>query len=261
MSRSHHHSRPVHLHQRIYGLLFIPVILLVAAYVVAIPASVGGGDVSAVELGAALCLSFVRLLAAFVLALLVAIPFSLLIHRSPLVERSVLPLLDTSYSVPVLAFFPVLILVFNQYHFLEGAAVSLIVITMVWALVINSVAGLRSIPSDIHDTAKVLGIKGLKKIRHVVLPAIIPSIVSGSLLAWAAGWNMLLVAEVLHNYTPGRSSEGDLFGIGSVIVHAAAAGQNSLFIGAMITMLAAILLMNFFIWQRLQDYAERYRFE
>ncbi len=261
MSRSHHHARPAHFHQRLYGLLCIPIVLLIVAYLIANPASGVNGEVSALSVIAALFVSVARLTAAFVLALIVAVPFTLLIHRSALIERSVMPMVDTAYSLPVLAFFPVVIIFFNQYHFLEGAAIFLIFITMVWALVINSVNGLRMIPEDIHDAAEAFGIRGLTKIRHVVLPAILPSLINGSLLAWAVSWNVLLVAEVLHNYTPGRSANNDLFGIGSVIVNASAAGQNAVFIGAVGVMLCAILLMNFFIWQRLQDYAERYRFE
>lgn len=261
MSRSRHHSRPQHVHQRLHGLLFVPIVLLLVAYVVIDPASSAAGNTSLFSVLSAVCLSFLRLAAAFIIAVAAAIPFALIIHRSPLVERSVMPLLDTAYSVPVLAFFPVVILFFSQYQFLEGAAIFLIVITMVWALVINTVDGLRAIPPDIHDAAQVFGIRGMYKIRRVVMPAIVPSLVNGTLLAWAAGWNMLLVAEVLHNYTPGRTPENDLFGIGSLIINAAAAGQNKLFIGAAAAMLTTILLMNFFIWQRLQDYAQRYRFE
>ena len=41
----------------------------------------------------------------------------------------------------------------------------------------------------------------------------VPYIVTGSLLAWAGGWNIIIVAEVLHTYIPGGAR--DLFGIGS----------------------------------------------
>ncbi len=216
MSRSHHRVRPAHVHQRLYGLLGIPILLLLAAYIIANPASGVGGDVSVFTVIAALFISFLRLMVAFILALTVAIPFSLLIHRSLLVERSVMPMFDTAYSVPVVAFFPVVIIFFNQYHFLEGAAVFVIFITMVWALVIMGVNGLRTIPQDIHDAAQVFGVRGFAKIRHVVLPAIIPSLVNGSLLAWAISWNMLLVAEVLHNYTPNRTADDDLLALAAL---------------------------------------------
>ncbi|HUC20046.1 MAG TPA: hypothetical protein VMR98_00960, partial [Candidatus Polarisedimenticolaceae bacterium] len=64
MSRSHHHTRPAHA-QRIYGLLCIPVLLLIVAYVVINPASGVSGQMSVFGVVGALMVSLMRLLVAF----------------------------------------------------------------------------------------------------------------------------------------------------------------------------------------------------
>ena len=250
---------PVHLHQRLYGLFAVPLLVIVLAVIIVHPSNVG--DVSISELIKALFFSMIRMIVAFVPALLLALPLALLINKSALTERILLPAFDILQSVPILAFFPVVIIFFVHAHFLEGAAVFIIFINMLWNIVFSLVGGLRLIPSDIKAASFVFGIRNLKYAWKVLVPATIPYMVTGSLLAWAIGWNMLIVAEVMHTYLPGSSDSIDLFGIGSVMVHASASGQNNLFIASIIVIIGAIALMNFFVWQKLLRLSERYRFE
>lgn len=267
ISRHIHHihrhpgySYPVHLRQRIYSMLLIPLVAVIAASLI-LSGSSADGNVPVLTLVSALGVSFLRLTVAFVIALFLSLPLAVLINRSPTTERILLPTFDILQSVPVLAFFPVVIIFFVNIKFLEGAAVFIVFINMLWNLVFSLVGGLRLVPGDIKSAAQVFGIRRLAYLRQVLVPSIFPYLVTGSLLAWAEGWNMLIVAEVLHTYLPGGSSASDLFGIGSVMVHAAAQGQNGVFIAAIVIMIIAIAIMNFFVWQKLLHYAERFRFE
>jgi NitT/TauT family transport system permease protein len=267
MSTPHvrHHNHPgysysLHPRQRLYGLVIIPLVAVVVAALIIHPTT-PTLSVSIPELVGALAASLMRLLIAYALAVALAVPLALLINRSPLTERILLPAFDVLESVPVLAFFPVIIVAFVQYNFLEGAAIFIIFINMLWNLVFSLVGGLRLIPGDIKSAAKIYNIHGLRYLRQVLLPATFPYLVTGSLLAWAEGWNMLIVAEVLHTYLPHGSSSRDLFGIGSVMVNASASGRGDVFVGAIVTMVAAIAIMNVFVWQKLLHKAERYRFE
>jgi NitT/TauT family transport system permease protein len=189
------------------------------------------------------------------------LPLALLINHSPKAERVLLPMFDIIQSVPVLAFFPVIILFFVHYNFYNGAAIFILVITMMRSIVFSVVGGLRVIPSDIKSAARVFGLKGWKYTDKVLLPAVVPYIVTGSLLAWAGGWNIIIVAEVLHTYIPGATSSVDLFGIGSVLVATAAGGSQASFFMALLVLIIFVGLLNFFVWQKLLKYAERYKFE
>lgn len=254
------YSYPVHLRQRLYGLVLLPLLAVILAFLI-YPSTGAGSSVSVLTLLEALGLSVARLTVAFAFALVLALPLALLINRSALTERVLLPAFDILQSVPVLAFFPVVIAFFVQLRFLEGAAVFIIFINMLWNLVFSLVGGLRLVPSDIKAAARVFSIRRVAYVRKVLVPSVFPYIVTGSLLAWAEGWNILIVAEVLKTYLPGGSSSSDLFGIGSVMVHASAEGKGAVFIAAIVTMIAAIALMNFFIWQKLLRYSEKFRFE
>jgi NitT/TauT family transport system permease protein len=271
-NRSHiHHSTrhitfsyPVSLWQRLHSA-FTPLILIAVLFIILKAASIfpvlPSNTLTPEQIGLALLATFFRLLIAYLCALVLSIPLALLVESSPLAERILLPVFDIAQSVPALAFFPLIIVLFIHVGFIEGAAVFIIFISMLWNIVFSLVGGLKVIPSDIKDAAKVFDIKGLSYLRRIIIPGIIPYIVTGSLLAWAQGWNIIIVAEVLHTYIPGGTANQDLFGIGNVLVKAAATGENGTFIIAILVMIAAIALINFFVWQKLLHYAERYKFE
>lgn len=258
-------SYPISTAQRIYSAIVTPLLsilfLVVVLKLFSVSTSVPTGDVSWINLGMATLATFLRLLIAYVLALAVAIPLAIIIYKRPALESILLPLFDIVQSIPVLAFFPVVILVFIKLNFFDGAAIFILFLSMVWNIVFSIVGGMKVIPGDIKSAAKVFNIRGFDFIHQIFLPAVFPSLVTGSLLAWAQGWNVVIVAEVLHTYIPGGTSGQDLFGIGSTLVYAAASGQQNVFVSAVLCIIFIITLLNLFVWQRLLNYAEKYRFE
>jgi len=212
-------------------------------------------------MASAVLATFARLFVAYCAALMVAIPLALLATRSIWFEKILLPVFDVAQSVPILAFFPVIVAVFLRFGFTNAAAIFIIFINMLWNIVFSAVAGIRAVPGDIDAASRVFGMRGMFYFRRVLLPAIFPYLVTGSLLAWAEGWNIVIVAEALHAYIPGGMAADDLFGIGSVLANAASIGYSGAFAAGVIALVGAIALLNFVVWQRLLKYAERYRFD
>lgn len=202
-----------------------------------------------------------RLLISYVFALIVAIPLALFITRSPRTERFMLPISDILQSVPILAFFPVIVLAFIKLHLIEGAVIFILFMAMLWNLVFSMIGGLKTIPEDILNASTIFGLKGLKKLWYITIPSIFPYIVTGSLLAWAQGWSLLIVAEALHSYIPGGTMSQDPLGLGSLLVDAFYQGQNIVFLVSLAVMILLITLINFFVWQKLLHLAERYKFD
>jgi NitT/TauT family transport system permease protein len=209
----------------------------------------------------ALCSSLLRLLLAYFLSLVVGIPLGLLAERSRHVESVLLPIYDVLESIPVLAFFPVIILFFVRSGFLEGAAIFMLFFTMIWSIVFNTIGGLKVIPKEVKAVGFVFGLSAWDRFTKITLPSLFPPIVTGSILALAAGWNIVIVAEALHAYAPQSAHAQDLYGIGSVLVNAAASGNNTLLLTAMTLLVVVIAAINLAIWQPLLARAERYKFE
>jgi NitT/TauT family transport system permease protein len=267
------HARHMHVHypqslsQRLYGHVLVPLLVLLVA-----GALMQGYSVTQSEhapnltlILAALGATFARLALAYVLSLVVAVPLALLVTHNALAERIFLPFFDIMQSLPVLAFFPVIIVFFVHWGLYDAAAIFVLFVTMLWSIVFSLVGGLHAIPRDILYAGKIFGLRGVEYIKKILLPSAVPYLVTGSLLAWAAGWNIVIVAEVLHTYLPAvagqPASATDLFGIGSLLVNSAAMGQQQTFFAAIIVMIFAIAALNLFVWQGLLRYAERYKFE
>ena len=202
-----------------------------------------------------------RLAIAYTLSMLVAIPLAIFVTLNPTIEAFFLPIFDVLQSVPILVLFPVLIVLFVSSGWLNAAAIAVLFLTMLWTIVFTLVGGIHMIPRDIIYAARIFGLSGFAYVRRLLLPAIVPQMVTGTILAFAQGWNIIIVAEVLHTYIPNGTSTQDVFGIGAILVEASANAQNEVFLLAVIVMIVIIAFLNFFIWQNLLIYAHRFRFE
>lgn len=209
----------------------------------------------------ALGASLLRLLIAYFLSLLVGIPLALLVEKNKHIENFLLPIYDVLESIPILAFFPVIILFFVRSDFLEGAAIFMLFFTMIWSIVFNSVGGLKVIPKDVKAVGQVFGLSTWDRFTKITLPALFPPLVTGSILAFASGWNIVIVAEALNAYAPRSAHAHNLFGIGSVLVMAASSGNNAALLAAIAVLVIAIACINLFVWQPLLARSERFKFD
>ena len=246
-----------------YSLFFAPVLLVVVFFVVAKLLHFSGNfsQISFYTLGLAGLSTTYRLVVAYCFAVVVAVPLAILATKNSFMENIFLPIFDILESIPILAFFPILILLFVKFNFINGAAIFILFLSMLWNIVFTLIGGIKIIPKDIEYAAAVFNIKGWKYVRQVMLPAISPEIVTGSILAFAQGWNLIIVAEVMHVYIPAGTQSQDLFGLGSILVQSATSGQNFLFLSTLLVMIMIIAVFNFFIWQKLLHYVQKYKFE
>ena len=265
---AHHHlalSYPVSLRSRLYTLVLGPLAIVALVYAVAhfypLLAAPSGQTISLPMILIAALETCTRLAIAYLLAVACAIPLAILVTSNATAEEFLLPVFDILQSVPILALFPVVVMLFINFDYLNGAAIFILFLTMLWSIVFTLVGGLKIIPHDIVDAAHIFGLRGFTFVRRVLLPALVPQLVTGSILAVAAGWNIIIVAEVLRTYIPGGTSAQDLFGVGSILVDAAANAQTMVFIESVLVMVVIIGLFNFFVWQKLLHYAQRFRFE
>ena len=252
------------MRERVYVIVLGPLVVFTLIYfVVALhaPAASLGTSLSPETILAATLYTLLRLTIAYVLAIIVAVPLALATAYNRTLEAILLPVFDVLESIPNLAIFPVILIFFLHFNLLDGAAVVILFLNMLWNIVFALVGGLKVIPKDITDAAHVFGISGFSYLRRVVLPAVFPQLVTGSILAVAEGWNLIVVAEALHAYLPEGSAAQDLFGIGTLLVSTSASGHTGQYLTAFFVMVVAIALINFFVWQKLLRYAERFRFE
>ncbi len=251
----------------LYLSILIPTVLI--AFFAVVVALTGGGhefkeearEIPMLGILAAAVQTFGRIIIAYIFAVIFSVTLAIFTVRSPRTEKVLLPIIDILQSVPILAFFPILVFLFVQFGLFNLAAIVVFFFTMLWMMTFSLIGGLKIIPREILSMSKVFNFSKYQYIRHIIIPAITPQLVTASILAWSQSWNIAIVAEVLHTYLPVGSTVRDLPGIGSELVKAITDGNTYIFLAAVTVMIIFIAIINIFIWQNLLNYAQKFRFE
>jgi NitT/TauT family transport system permease protein len=203
-----------------------------------------------------------RLTVAYIIALGIAIFMGVLAAEKKKFAMVFYPLYDIGQAVPILALFPILFVYVS--HFvggrlgLEVTAITMLVLDMIWYMFLNIVVAVKSIPEETREVSKIFGFKGIKRIKHIILPAIMPAIVTGSILAWGTGWNTIIFAE----YMPHGNEVISIPGLGSFLSKEGyEEGNTILLIFILFVISSIVILMEKFIWKKLLAKTEKYEIE
>lgn len=208
----------------------------------------------------ALLYSFLRLGAAYLISLLWTLPVAIWLGHNKRAHALLGPIFEVLAAIPATALFPVIIFaVVRLTGTVDIGTVLLLLTGMQWYLLFNLIAGVRSIPGDLKRATSAFGLRGLLYLRRVVLPAVIPSLVTGSITAWGGGWNALIVGE----YVVYAGQIFTAFGIGFLLDRATyTTGSFQVIWASLISMTLTIVLMNRFVWRPLYTWAaSRYKIE
>lgn len=130
----------------------------------------------------------------FGLAALVGIPAGFLIGRSRFASAASAPVVSLLRPVSPLAWLPIGLLVFKA---ADPAAIWVIFICSVWPMVLNTAQGVREVPQDYLNVARVLNLSEWKTATRILLPAVLPHILTGVRLAIGTAWLVIVAAEML----------------------------------------------------------------
>lgn len=135
-----------------------------------------------------------RILLGYALSLAAGIVLGLIIGRSRLADDTLGSLLLGLQTLPSICWLPLAIIWFG----LNEKAIQFVVIMgAVLAVAIHTDDGVKNIPPIYVRAGRNLGARGWRLLWHVVLPAAIPSILSGAKLGWSFAWRSLMAAELL----------------------------------------------------------------
>lgn len=138
--------------------------------------------------------SLFRAMTGFLLGVLVAIPVGLLMGYSRVVNSALQPIFGFFRPIPPIAFIPLMIMWFGIG---ELSKVLLIFAASFNYTVLNSAAGMRSIPAQLIRAGMNLGLTRWQLFTSVMLPAAMPSILTGVKTSAAVSWAILVAAELI----------------------------------------------------------------
>jgi NitT/TauT family transport system permease protein len=139
-------------------------------------------------------ITMIRGVVGFVLASLLGLALGVLVARSRILRAAIGSLITGLQTMPSIAWFPLAILLFQLS---EQAILFVILIGAVPSIANGVIGGVDYVPALLVRAGRNIGASGLSLYRHVVLPAALPSIVSGLKQGWAFAWRSLLAGELL----------------------------------------------------------------
>ena len=138
--------------------------------------------------------SLQRVALGFGMAALVGIPLGFVLGRYAFAAGMAAPIISILRPVSPLAWLPIGLLVFQK---AGPASIWVIFISSLWPMVINTAAGVREVPQDYLNVARVLRLSEWKVFTRVLFPAVLPYLLTGVRLSIGVAWLVIVAAEML----------------------------------------------------------------
>ena len=143
--------------------------------------------------------SLMRVARGFLLGIALATPLGFLLGLSPTLRRMFDPVMQVLRPISPLAWLPLGLVIFQKS---EPAALFAIAICSMWPTVINTMMGVRAIPQDYWNVAKVLRLSRTTTFTKIIIPATLPYMFTGYRLSLGIAWLVIVASEMLTG-TPG----------------------------------------------------------
>lgn len=130
----------------------------------------------------------------FGMAAIIGIPLGFIIGRFRFVDSMFAPIIGLLRPVSPLAWLPIGLLVFQK---ADPAAIWVIFISSIWPMILNTAAGVRQVPEDYLNVARVLKLSEWKVLTTILFPASLPHVLTGVRLSIGVAWLVIVAAEML----------------------------------------------------------------
>jgi nitrate/nitrite transport system permease protein len=130
----------------------------------------------------------------FGLAALVGIPLGFIVGRFRFASGMAAPIIALLKPVSPLAWLPIGLLVFKAAN---PAAIYVIFVCSLWPMIVNTAVGVRQIPEDYLNVARVLNLSEWKVFTKILFPAVLPYMITGVRLSIGVAWLVIVAAEML----------------------------------------------------------------
>jgi len=149
-------------------------------------------------------LTMLRAVTGFALAVLIGTVVGAAVSRFTPLRAAIGSLITGLQTMPSIMWFPLAILLFQ---ISESAIMFVVVIGAAPSVANGLISGIDYVPRTWLRVGQVLGMSGFARYRHLILPASLPSFISGLKQGWAFSWRSLMAGELLV-IVPGALSIG-----------------------------------------------------
>lgn len=134
-----------------------------------------------------------RLMIGYIIGCALGLPLGMLTARSKTLNDTLGVLALGLQTLPSVCWVPLALLWFGQS---ESAMLFVVIMGTLWSVLIAVDNGVRNLPPLYTRAARTMGSNGFHTLRHVILPASMPYVISGMKQGWAFAWRSLMAAEI-----------------------------------------------------------------
>ena len=145
------------------------------------------------DLGIAITLR--RALTGYAIAVAIGTVTGILVARIAVLRRAIGSAILGLQSMPSIVWFPVAILLFGLN---ETAIFFVVILGAAPSIAGGLLSGVDHVQPLLVRVGRVMGARGMRLYRHVILPAALPSFVGGLKQGWAFAWRSLMAGEIIN---------------------------------------------------------------
>lgn len=202
-----------------------------------------GGFVSG-EYFLSLKTSLIRIIIGYSLAIILGILLGVAMGLVKFLDEGISGVLLGLQSMGHAAWVPFAVLFFGEN---ELAVLFIVQISAMIVITLNTESGIKFVSPQLVNQARISGIEGLGLFREVILPAAIPSIITGMRLGWAFSWRGLVTAEILVSG----------LGIGHILMRAKENKDMSYVLSTMLLIALISIIVDNLVFKRLEKAVRR----
>ncbi|MBA1245891.1 MULTISPECIES: ABC transporter permease [Pseudomonas] len=162
-------------------------------------------DTASGELPAKVMVSLGVLLKGYALGIALAFVLTTLAVTTQLGRDLLSTLTSMLNPLPPIALLPLALLWFGLG---EKSLVFVLVHSVLWPLALNTYSGFMGVSETLRMAGRNYGLRGLRLVALILIPAALPSILSGLKIGWAFAWRTLIAAELVFGATNGKGGLG-----------------------------------------------------
>ncbi|MFA5996023.1 MAG: ABC transporter permease [Patescibacteria group bacterium] len=191
------------------------------------------------KLWLAIIISFRRLLIGFGISLVIGSVLGVLLAKVALARQTIGFLVMGLQTLPSVCWLPLALLWFGLN---DKAIIFVVIMGALLSITIAVQGAIRTMPPLWLRVGNMLGANGWKKYYHIILPAILPNLVTGLKQSWSFAWRSLMGGEMLFISV----------GLGQLLMIGRELNDMALVIAIMITIITIGLVVDYFIFGSLE---------
>jgi len=201
--------------------------------------------------------SWIRMFIALFFSIIISLIIGIYAARSETSGRIIVPILDVFETLPILTFFPFVIIVFvapgilPTYIGYNAAVIFLIITSMVWNISFGVYEAIRTLPKEFIEVAGLYHLTGWQRLTKILIPASMPHVVEQSALSWSIGLFYLVTSEI---FSTGGSTLYTVQGIGVELTKLAFSNNLGAYLAGIVVFVIFVVATRFLFFRPLEKH-------